>query len=191
MTRPADVLDLTARRQAEMLDALAELTSRCDVRRLLEGLADDERPRGEAMTADVMTMRMPAGTLAVLDELLEALADSPEAAAAGGRWGRSAVARVALDHGIDMLRGRARGVTPARPAAPGTLAMATRDGWQAVPGVLDALAELGRALDDADRAEARHKIGSPEDVAARAEVVALAARVVRQARALGLLEVPR
>jgi hypothetical protein len=188
---PADVLDLTAPRRAAMLDRLAELAAGYDVRRLLDDQAAREAAEGGSMTADVMTMRMPAGTLAVLDELLEALADSPEAAAAGGRWGRSAVARVALDIGVDALRARARGAVPAAPAAPGTLAMATRDGWQAVPGLLDALAALAVALDGADRAEARHKIGSPEDVAARAEVVALAARVVRQARVLGLVEVPR
>lgn len=188
----AAVLDLTSRRRAAMLDALAALAARCDVRRLLDDLAADDLAEGGPMVADVMTMRLPAGTLAALDELQGALADSPEAAAAGGRWGRSAVARVAIDHGIDALRARARGAAPGRPtAAPGSLAMATRDGWQGVPGVLDALAALGVALDDADRAEARHKIGSPEDVAARAEVVALAARVVRQARVLGLLEVPR
>ena len=74
----AAVLDLTAPRRAAMLDRLAEFAAGCDVRRLLDDQAAGDAAEGGTMVADVMTMRMPAGTLAALDELLDALADSPE-----------------------------------------------------------------------------------------------------------------
>lgn len=74
------------------------------------------------------------------------------------------------------------------PAAAARLAVATLDGWLAAPALEAALSALAVAVAAADQAEAQHKIGSPEAAAARDAALDQAARVVREARALGLLE---
>jgi hypothetical protein len=53
-----------------------------------------------------VSMRVPAALLAEADELAELLKDCPEAQAAGGHWGRSAVLRLALLEGLRRLRRR-------------------------------------------------------------------------------------
>lgn len=78
---------------------------------------------------------------------------------------------------------------PSGPApAAGALAVSTLDGWLTVPALEAALRSLAAALAAADRAEARHKIGSPEAAAAHAVALELAAKVSREAAAVGLLE---
>ncbi len=54
-----------------------------------------------------LSMRVPASLLAEADLLAEALRDCPEAQAAGGHWGRSAVLRLAVLEGLRVLRRRA------------------------------------------------------------------------------------
>ena len=54
-----------------------------------------------------LSMRVPASLLAEADLLAEALRDCPEAQAAGGLWGMSAVLRLAVLEGLRVLRRRA------------------------------------------------------------------------------------
>ena len=59
------------------------------------------------MAAVALTLRLHAADLAALDALVAELAGSPVAVAAGGRWGRPAVLRLAVDAGLKALRGGA------------------------------------------------------------------------------------
>jgi hypothetical protein len=54
-----------------------------------------------------ISLRVSAKAIEDADALAEALADSPEARIAG-RWGRSAVLRIALEEGLKVLAKRAK-----------------------------------------------------------------------------------
>lgn len=88
-----------------LLDELAELADGgVDVAAILrrEGAMGDRDLVG-------VSVRLPAETLVEAEALAEALANTPEARAAGGHWGRAAVLRLALAEGLRVLDKRARG----------------------------------------------------------------------------------
>lgn len=109
MTRPR-LVDVTAR-----LDRLAELArAGVDVAGVLERI---EREANVGRLAKItrkasergvnVSLRLDGSVLTEADALADALADAPEAAAAGGHWGRSAVLRLAVLEGLRALRARA------------------------------------------------------------------------------------
>jgi len=113
---PGRPVDLRAARVEAALARLAELGRRgVDVHAVLEAAAaPDPSPRGPGgpMSEGLATsVRLSPATIARLDRAVEALANSPAATAAGGRWGRSTALRVALDAGLVALEaGRGAGL---------------------------------------------------------------------------------
>lgn len=71
----------------------------------LEALEDepvsDEATLPAAVSA--VSLRLPPSMVAAADALVEPLSTRPEALAAGGNWGRSAVLRLALARGLAEL----------------------------------------------------------------------------------------
>jgi hypothetical protein len=111
MPRPVDLVAVRAD-----LDRLAvlgvELAERGgDVFDLLdrEDGGDDAAWGGGVMVEPLhgTSIRLAAEDLEAADRLVAALARTPEARALGGRWGRSAVLRLAVVAGLDALRRRA------------------------------------------------------------------------------------
>ena len=107
MSRPPAPVDLTRVRVA--LDRLAALYREgVDVPGLLaeaeelEAL-EDEPVSDEATLPTAVSLRLPPALLAAADALVEPLSTRPEALAAGGNWGRSAVLRLALARGLAEL----------------------------------------------------------------------------------------
>lgn len=98
---PAPV-DLGAVRRARALDELATLArAGVDVHTLLTH-------EGSHMSGETpFNLRMPQEFYDRADALVERLRGSPAAAAAGARWGRAAVIRMAVAHGIAALEAEA------------------------------------------------------------------------------------
>jgi hypothetical protein len=102
------------------LDRLAEIArGGVDVHAMLEAerVATRSGNGGETMERKAVasvTVRCAPDLLTEADRLAEELADTPEARAAGGHWGRAAVLRLALDRGLRSLaEERAAQTTPA------------------------------------------------------------------------------
>ena len=85
-------------RRARLLDELAglALVGGVNVQRLLED------SMGKRLTAPV-TVRLREAALEEAERLAERLADSMEARAAGGKWGRATVLRWAVEVGLERL----------------------------------------------------------------------------------------
>ena len=82
------------------LDRLVELHGQgVDVPGLLAAMEDDDVSDDTNPPAAV-SLRLPASMLAAADALVAPLRHRPEALAAGGNWGRSAVLRLALARGL-------------------------------------------------------------------------------------------
>jgi hypothetical protein len=95
--------DLTAIRRK--LDRLAEIArGGVDVHALLgAGWNPNGGETMERKAVASVTVRCSPDLLTEADRLAEELADTPEARAAGGHWGRAAVLRLALDRGLRSL----------------------------------------------------------------------------------------
>ena len=87
------------------LDRLVELHGEgVDVPGLLAALENADMSDDTTPPAAV-SLRLPASMLAAADALVDPLRHRPEALAAGGNWGRSAVLRLALSRGLlDLAR---------------------------------------------------------------------------------------
>ena len=86
------------------LDRLAELAAGgVDVRGVLE--REEVCLKGDNLAG--LSLRVSPTVLEQVDALAEALSDSPEARIAG-RWGRSAVLRIALEEGLKVLAKRTK-----------------------------------------------------------------------------------
>jgi hypothetical protein len=122
MGAAAAVVDLRAARVAAALDRLAALgRSGVDVHALLT-----RSPSGAPMTDPGLatSVRLSPATLARLDDVAVALAGSPAAVAAGSRWGRSTVLRLAVDAGLAALAAPdAGGVRAPAPPAPAVVTL--------------------------------------------------------------------
>ena len=112
MSRPPAPVDLARVRGA--LDRLAALYRQgVDVPGLLaeaeelEAL-EDEPVSDEATLPSAVSLRLPPSLVAAADALVEPLSTRPEALAAGGNWGRSAVLRLALARGLVELAREAK-----------------------------------------------------------------------------------
>ena len=114
MSRPPPPVDLARVRGA--LDRLADLYRQgVDVPGLLaeaeaedlEAL-EDEPVSDEATLPSAVSLRLPPSLVAAADALVEPLSTRPEALAAGGNWGRSAVLRLALARGLVELAREAK-----------------------------------------------------------------------------------
>lgn len=111
MSRPPAPVDLARVRGA--LDRLAALYRQgVDVPGLLaeaEELEALEEPvSDEATLPSAVSLRLPPSLVAAADALVEPLSTRPEALAAGGNWGRSAVLRLALARGLVELAREAK-----------------------------------------------------------------------------------
>ena len=94
-------VDLREERRRRWLDELAGIAhAGVDVPRMLE----DEVAK-QPMTEPV-SLRLHTDSVAEAERLVEALADTPEARFAGGKWSRAAVIRWAVELGLAELARR-------------------------------------------------------------------------------------
>jgi hypothetical protein len=117
----AAVVDLRSARVAAALDRLAALgRGGVDVHALLT-----RSPSGDPMSDPGLatSVRLSPATLARLDDVAVALAGSPAAVAAGSRWGRSTVLRLAVDAGLAALAAPDAGGVRAPAPAPAVVTL--------------------------------------------------------------------
>lgn len=105
----SEPVDLRAVWRERALNALAELAREgVDVQALL-------RREGDAMSGETpFNLRMPQEFYDRADALVERMRGGPAAAAAGNRWGRAAVIRMAVAHGLAALEAEADATDAAR-----------------------------------------------------------------------------
>lgn len=72
----------------------------------LDELATDNKE--ESLATVPVSIRLHPDTLAVAEALVDALAATPEARAAGAHWSRSMVVRLAVELGLRELEARAK-----------------------------------------------------------------------------------
>lgn len=94
------IYDFREERRRRLLDELASLAADTDVMGRLEDLMA-KQPMTEPFS-----LRLHTDLVTEAERLVEALADTPEARFAGGKWSRAAVIRWAVELGLAELARR-------------------------------------------------------------------------------------